>query len=255
MVEYQRTRCFAVFADAVSILRRAADEDENRKILANTEKGVGNQGYGGLAMNKTKHTDTKYYTGHINATQAVHQPSFRKLTCLNEEEEYYEEEFAESSIKLDIPIHLALFVLNLAKKRLLEFHYECIDRYLDRTDYQLLEMDTDSSYLALSKHSLEELVKPELADEYKESRRGKSVCTDTPLPPHPIFFQRECCKKHEAWDKRTPGLFKIEFLAEDMYSLSSKSRKENPKKLFSRATKTRPNLVATASTRGSFKIP
>ena len=95
-----------------------------------------------------------------------------------------------------------------------------MDRYLDRSDYQLLEMDTDSSYLALSKHSFEELVKPELDDEYRESRRGKSVCTDTPPP---IFFQRECCKKHEAWDKRTPGLFKIEFLAEDMYSLSSKT--------------------------------
>ena len=212
MVEYQRTRCFAVFADAVSILRRAADEDENRKILANTEKGVGNQGYGGLAMNKTKHTDTKYYTGHINATQAVHQPSFRKLTCLNEEEEYYEEEFAESSIKLDIPIHLALFVLNLAKKRLLEFHYECIDRYLDRTDYQLLEMDTDSSYLALSKHSLEELVKPELADEYKESRRGKSVCTDTPLPLTPFSSKENVARNTKPGTKELPGSSKLNFL-------------------------------------------
>ena len=90
VVEYQKSRCFAGFADAVSNSRRAPlTQTKTRKYSPIPKKGVGNQGYGGSARNKTKHTDTKYYKGHINAAQAVNQPSFRKLSCLKEEEKYY----------------------------------------------------------------------------------------------------------------------------------------------------------------------
>ena len=37
------------------------------------------------------------------------------------------------------------------------------------------------------------------------------------------FFPRECCKKHAAFDKRTPGLFKEEFRCSEMIALCSKT--------------------------------
>ena len=71
---------------------------------------------------------------------------------------------------------------------------ECLyqdDYFLDRSDYQLLEMDTDSSYLALAGSSLESLVKPELRD---ESHAVKNQWLPRSDPPDA-----------KAYDKRTPG--------------------------------------------------
>ena len=33
---------------------------------------------------------------------------------------------------------------------MLQFYYDCIDRLVDRRDFQYVEMDTDSEYMALS---------------------------------------------------------------------------------------------------------
>ena len=49
-----------------------------------------------------------------------------------------------------------------AKLRMLQFYYDCLDTYLDRSDYEYCEMDTDSAYIAISGESVEELVKPGL---------------------------------------------------------------------------------------------
>ena len=102
---------------------------------------------------------------------------------------------------------------------MLEFYYDVVDRYIDRTDFCLLEMDTgeiinypyctkstldisyilwiqmlflaDSLYLALSADSLDELVKPELREEWTDTKRKVFPRTDTP--------------ENTAYDKRTPG--------------------------------------------------
>ena len=44
---------------------------------------------------------------------------------------------------------------------MLDFYYDCVDKYVDRSDFQLCEMDTDSAYMALSGQSLECVLKPE----------------------------------------------------------------------------------------------
>jgi hypothetical protein len=58
-------------------------------------------------------------------------------------------------------------VYNLAKLRMLQFYYDCIDKYVDRSDYQILQMDTDSNYFAFSENTLEEIIKPEMREEFK----------------------------------------------------------------------------------------
>ena len=219
VVEYQRSRCFAGLADVISDARREGDVNPNKKILADTNKNIGNNCFGYLLMDKSKHTDIVFFKGHLNASQAINQPNFRKLTCLNEKEAFYEVEFAKKYIRLDLPIQVSQFVLGLAKLRMLQFHYSCVDKYLQRADYQLLEMDTDSSYLALSAPSFEELVKPHLRGEFLAARLGH--CKDgRPSALH--FFPRSCCEKHSRYDKRVPGLFKTEYVGDEMYSLSSK---------------------------------
>ena len=46
---------------------------------------------------------------------------------------------------------------------MLQFYYECIDKYLSCEDFELLEMDTDSNYIGITAESIEQL-KPELKE-------------------------------------------------------------------------------------------
>ena len=75
---------------------------------------------------------------------------------------------------------------------MLEFYYDFLDKYIDRSDFELCYMDTDSFYLALSGESLRDVVKPELLEEY-DKEVGKWLATDK-------------------FSERTPGLFKPEFV-------------------------------------------
>ena len=79
----------------------------------------------------------------------------------------------------------------LAKLRILEFSYDFLDKYVDRQDYELLQMDTDSLYLGLSADSLDMVVCPELQSEFSRER-NKWLSWDS-------------------WSNRPPGLFKLEF--------------------------------------------
>jgi len=53
-------------------------------------------------------------------------------------------------------------VYQLAKLRMLKFYYDCLDYFVDRRAFELIQMDTDSLYFALSHKTLEEAVRPEL---------------------------------------------------------------------------------------------
>ncbi len=95
-------------------------------------------------MDKTKHRDIRYVQGENDACYKVNEPQFRQTTCLDREEEYYEVESAKARIKLDLPVQLGFFILQYAKLRMLEFYYDVLDRYVDRSDFEFLEMDTVS---------------------------------------------------------------------------------------------------------------
>ena len=53
---------------------------------------------------------------------------------------------------------------------MLDFYYNFIDKYIDRSDFELLEMDTDSNYFAFSEDSIEKLIKPEMIEEYEKDK-------------------------------------------------------------------------------------
>ena len=90
----------------------------------------------------------------------------------------------------------------LAKLRMLQFYYDFLDYYLDRRDYKLIQMDTDSMYFALSYGTLEEAVKPELREQFeKEKKNGLSW---------------------DKWSSREPGLFKLESEGTRAIALCSK---------------------------------
>jgi hypothetical protein len=107
-----------------------------------------------------------------------------------------------------MPIQVAFSVLNDAKLVMLRFYYDCIDKYIDRTDYQYMYMDTDSAYMALS-DDFEKLIKQELRKEFEDDKKN--------------WFPRTDTTENEAYDKRKPGLFKIEYEGDGMVALCSKT--------------------------------
>ena len=73
------------------------------------------------------------------------------------------------ALSMNVPVVVGFSILQLAKLRMLQFYYDCIDRFVDRKDFQYVEADTDNAYMALSA-PLESMLRPgmerEFCDEY-----------------------------------------------------------------------------------------
>ncbi len=221
VVEFRRQSCFKGFVEEVSKARRAGDASPDLSIIADTMKLIGNSGYGSLIMDKTKHRDIAYKRGENEACMSVNRPQFRQMTCLNEDDGYYEIESAKRVINMDLPIQLGYFILQYAKLRMLEFYYDFVDRYVDRSDFEYIEMDTDSAYMAISAPTLEEVIKPEMMGEFRYGLEG--LCDNRKRDATCRWLPRACCETHAKFDKRVPGLFKTEFEGHEMIGLCSKT--------------------------------
>ena len=104
-----------------------------------------------------------------------------------------------------------------------ECYYNCIDKYFDRSDFEYIETDTDSAYMALSGQSLREIIKPEFKDEF--DRRYLGNCNDDVSfeADSETYFLRDCCDAHRTFNSRAPGLFNLEASGKAMIALSSKA--------------------------------
>ena len=223
VVEFQHHRCFKGFVEEVSNARREGDKNPDTGIIADTMKTNGNAGYGSLIMDQTKHRQIKYVQGENETCLKVNEPRFRKLECLDPAEQYYEIEMAKQKIKLDLPIQLGYFILQYAKLRMLEFYYDFMDVYVDRSNFEYCEMDTDSAYMAISGACLEDVIRPEMKTKYLQGLTGFCNVDDVEADAEFHWFPRTCCSKHAKFDKRTPGLFKLEYQGDEMIGLCSKT--------------------------------
>ena len=109
---------------------------------------------------------------------------------------------------MDVPIQVGCAVYDLAKLRLLEFYYDCIDFYIDKSDYVFLQCDTDSAYYAFSAQNFEDLIKPELKEHYLKNKYDRFPDNSTP--------------ERAKYSKRTPGLYKIEYTGKCFVGLCPK---------------------------------
>jgi hypothetical protein len=53
---------------------------------------------------------------------------------------------------------------------MLEFYFDFIDYYIDRSSFQYLQKDTDSAYIAFSAQIFEDLIKPGLKEHYLQNK-------------------------------------------------------------------------------------
>jgi len=154
-------------------------------IIGNNFKLLANSAYGKTIENKENQKNITYTKSKKVIDNAMGSAFFNDLTEIGSTCEL---ESRKKRIKLDRPFQIGIAVYQLAKLRILQFYYDFIDKYIDRKDFELILMDTDSLYMALSAKNLEDVVRPNLLKEFHEEKN-----------------------KWLAWDKwsnRTPGLFK-----------------------------------------------
>ena len=218
VVDYEPNPCFQRFGESVSAARRAGDADPEKAIIADTMKLLGNSGYGKTVTNVDRHRDIKYCT-EVGTSSHINNKRFRQLDVVTEDA--YEVTSNKARVTYDLPLHIGFFVYQYAKLRMLQFYYDFIDRYVERPLYQYCEMDTDSAYIALAGDSIDDLVSAEHREHYFKHRsewlpaeccdEHKEEYVNTRLAERTWTATEPCCIARKAFDKRTPGLFKIEW--------------------------------------------
>ena len=134
--------------------------------------------------------------------------NIRKCKTFEDLEDGYEMRFKKMALQQDLPVQIGFAVYQLAKLRMLEFYYDFLDYYIDRSNFCLVQMDTDSFYISLAADNLDDSIKIHLKEHYYTNKHKWLGRVDT---DENILF-----------DKREPGLFKEEYSGDGIIALSSK---------------------------------
>ena len=198
-IDYKPREIFSWFVNEVANNRRKGDADKDKALLAEVFKLLGNSAYGKFIEAVERHTNTIYTCDEEEVDKSLRSAQFKTLEEIGPA---YKVELRKSKITIDRPFQVGIVVYQLAKLRMLQFYYEFLDFYLDRRDFELIQMDTDSMYFALSRERLEDAIRPGYETQFEEEK-----------------------KRWLAWDKwsnREPGLFKLEKEGTHAIALCSK---------------------------------
>ena len=198
-IDYKPREIFSWFVNEVANNQRKGDADKDKALLAEVFKLLGNSAYGKFIEAVERHTNTIYTCDEEEVDKSLRSARFKTLEEIGPA---YKVELRKSKINIDRPFQVGIVVYQLAKLRMLQFYYEFLDFYLDRRDFELIQMDTDSMYFALSRKSLEDPNRPGYETQFEEEK-----------------------KRWLAWNKwsnREPGLFKLEKEGTHAIALCSK---------------------------------
>ena len=198
-IDYEPREIFSWFVNEVANNRRKGDAEKDKALLAEVFKLLGNSAYGKFIEAVERHTNTIYTCDEEEVDKSLRSARFKTLEEIGPA---YKVELRKIKINIDRPFQVGIVVYQLAKLRMLQFYYEFLDFYLDRRDFELIQMDTDSMYFALSRERLEDAIRPGYETQFEEEK-----------------------KRWLAWDKwsnREPGLFKLEKEATSGIALCSK---------------------------------
>ncbi|KAG2987283.1 hypothetical protein PC121_g21968 [Phytophthora cactorum] len=153
-------KAFAPFMEVVSKARREGDADKSKAMIAGMMKLVENSAFGRSGMDMSKHKEVKYELDEKRIESKIEHFTFY---CLEELNDACEITMKKRRLKNKNLIHLSIAIYQLAKLRMLQFYYDCIDFYFDRSDFQYQEMDTDSAYIAFNcANPFQDCIKPSL---------------------------------------------------------------------------------------------
>lgn len=220
IIEFNGDECFKRLIENKTNERRMGDIDPSKSAIADTAKVILNSFYGSLIMDKTKHRTVSYIEGDRKLRLMINDPAF--INCTDLGDEVFEVVKLKRNITIDTCNYLAHFILNYAKLHMIRFVYDVMHKYLYPRSWQYLEMDTDSIYAGYAGPTFESCVKIEEKEEFLD-KIYNNCHKDHVDPSTGHWFPRKCCEKHKNYDRRSPGLMKLEHTGTKMICLSSKT--------------------------------
>ena len=176
--------------------RKQGDENPNSSVVAGTRKLLANISYGYQIMERNRHTVTKYLSDE-KTHAAINSKLFKKLDHVNNS--LYEVELAKAQIEHKEPIIVGFFILQYAKLRMLELYSNFFTRFCDVNEFEELEKDTDSLYLALAEKELEDCIRPEKRAEWQKLPSNNCVDSFTADSVANFLPQNMLCKTQATW--------------------------------------------------------
>ena len=220
IIEFVPNTAFDRYIDNIATLRRTAQSDPSTAALGAVMKLVGNASYGGLCKRLETMHNFKYIHGSHAAALCINDSKF--ISLVNLTENYFEFIFAKSRLQLNTLNYLANWVTLQGKLHVLKYIYNFLYVWLDKSCISLVTLDTDGLYCSFSESSMDKIVKPQLQDSYNKELYGR--CGEAPYKDiYKFLLPRLCCHKCETWDNFTPGLVKIEFSAQLIVAICSKT--------------------------------
>ena len=189
-VEYTPRKCFNSFVQAAVDARKKSDENPNSSAVSDAKKLLVNSSYVYQIMDRSRHTVKKYLSDEKTHV-AINSKLFKRLDLMNIS--LYEVEPAKAEIEHKEPIIVEFFILQYAKLRMLELYCNFFTRFCDVNKFEVMEMDTDSLYLALAEKELENCIRPEMRAEWQKLRSNDCVDKFT-ADAVAIFFPNMLCK-------------------------------------------------------------
>ena len=229
---------FGKLVDTVSNLRRAGDLNPDHAVRAQTAKDLGNSSVGKLQVDQTK-WNRNTVTDSVGALKLIQNIHFKAVEPLDTDLFLIQQ--SQKAIRYDAPLYVAHSIYQLAKLNILRMVYDCIFKYIPRDMVTILYIDTDSVYAAYGGNSLEECVPVALKpafyadyhnffpaemcpphwDQFVAYKLSTSRSSEASVAPPPADC--EDCLKIKAHERRTPGLYKLEFSGLEFVGLNSKS--------------------------------
>ena len=214
---------FSWFPEEVANARHEAGKDPQKKQLGDVAKLKENSFYGKIIEDLSCHKSTKF-----TREERVVYKALRSVLFDNIEEIGWAYEIKE--LKRNVMIKRAyqcgIAVLQLAKLRMLEFYYDFLDKYFSRQDFELRYVDTDTVYLVMSGDSLDEIVRPEMKQEYEADKKNW-LPTDQFRERTPSLFKPEFVGTRGVWLTAKCYLVQNEMPNENKYSWKGVSKKHN----------------------------
>ena len=184
LVEYEPGMPFAWFPQEVANARRKMDKDALKKYLGNVSKLKSNSFYEKMIEDLGRHKSTKFTREEWLVNKALRSTFFGDLEEVGGASEIKE---SKRTVMIKRPYQCGIAVYQLAKLQMLEFYYDFLDMYFSRQDFELCYMDADSFYLAISGDSLDGIVKPEMKQAMKLTRKIGSQQTHL-ARKHPAYL-------------------------------------------------------------------
>ena len=167
-IDYVPQNIFNWFVREVANMRRKGDVEAEKALLAEIYKLLGNSAYGKFIEAVERQTKVLYTKDEEVVDNHLRSVWFEDLEEIGDA---YKIGSCKNKVTINRPFQVGIVVYQLAKLRMLEFYYDFLDHYLDRRDYELIQMDTDSLYFALSCDTLEEAARPELKNHFENNKK------------------------------------------------------------------------------------